>query len=161
MLRKHFFKLMSSEIALRENGPTVTGTPTDRKDFARRIATMCETLGCSSHLHAFGQGLTDVREVNIENAHYFLLELDIVNRSLKITGYKLSAKARATTEYAQIERELISSAEHDAVLVSVDKIADLKRVYTNYYLDMNRFTQAVEEALGIKRRKAVQQKLDF
>ena len=75
-------------------------------------------------------------------------ELDTLNRRLKITGYRFDAKARASLDYAAVERSLLGSGQHDAVLVSVQSMADLKRAYTNYFLDLRKFTQIVEEAVS-------------
>jgi len=85
-------------------------------------------------------------EADIPGSHYFLLELDTSTRRLKITGYRLSARQRATWYYAQIEKAIIGSQEREAVLVSAQSMADLRRAYINYFLDMSRFIEIAEAA---------------
>ena len=147
---KQFFKLMATEIALREKSPPVPGMPVNRKDLRDELRRCVAHVDALTHLHAFGQGIVDVQQVDIEHAHWFLLELDTLNRRLKITGYRLDAKLRASADYAEVERALLGSGQHDAVLVSVQSLAELKRAYTNYFLDMHKFTQLVEDAVGSK-----------
>ena len=147
---KHFFKLMANEIVLRERSSPIPGIPAprNRDDLREQLRRCTAKLDAMTYLHAFGQGIQDVQEVDTEGAHFFLLELDVQNRRLKVTGYQLRAKARASIDYAQVERTLLGPGEHDAVLVSVESVADLKRAYTNYYLDMRMFIETVEQALG-------------
>lgn len=145
---KRFFKLMATEIAMREKSPLVPGLPSIRKDLRDELRRCVAHVDALTHLHAFGQGLVDVQEIDTQRAHWFLLELDTLNRRLKITGYRFDAKARASLDYAAVERSLLGSGQHDAVLVSVQSMADLKRAYTNYFLDLRKFTQIVEEAVN-------------
>jgi ppGpp synthetase/RelA/SpoT-type nucleotidyltranferase len=145
---KQFFKLMATEIALREKSPIIPGLPSSKKDLRDELQRCVRHVNALTHLHAFGQGIVDVQEMDIQSAHWFLLELDTLNRRLKITGYTFDAKARASLDYAAVERSLLGSGQHDAVLVSVQSMADLKRAYTNYFLDLRKFTQIVEEAVS-------------
>lgn len=154
---KRFFKLMANDIAMREKSPLVPGMPTSRKalrDELRRCVAHTDAL---NHLHTFGQGMVDVQEVETNHAHWFLLELDTERRRLKITGYQLGAKTQASEDYATIERESLDSRQHDAVLVSVQSVIELKRAYTNYFLDMRYFTRLVEDVLGYKQPRPARQ----
>lgn len=156
---KQFFKLMATEIAIREKSPPVPGMPSNRKDLREELRRCVKHVDALTHLHAFGQGLVDVQQMDIERAHWFLLELDTTNRRLKITGYRLDAKTRASVDYAAIERNLLGSGQHDdVVLVSVQSMADLKRAYTNYFLDMRKFIQIVEDAVGVDHKAVVTEK---
>ena len=146
---KHFFKLMANHIALSEKSPLVPNVESDKiklKDELRRCA---EKLNAVAYLQTYGRGPTGVQEVNTHKAHYFLLELDTLERQLKITGYRLNARAAANADFSAIERSLLGEQEHDdAVLVSVETMTGLRRAYTNYFLDMQRFTAMVEDALA-------------
>lgn len=142
---KHFFKLMASEIAFQEKAPFgIPGTPGDRAKLRDQLHKCADKLDALTQLRTIGNGVRRVTEVNIVGAHYFLLELDTLEKGLKVTGYKLSARQKATMDYAAVERALLGTKEHDAVLVSAQSMADLKRAYVNYWLDMHRFIEAVE-----------------
>jgi hypothetical protein len=65
---------------------------------------------------------------------------------LKITGYRLNARQKATWDYAQVEKAILGSREREAVLVSARSMADLKRAYINYFLDLRRFIEVAEKA---------------
>jgi ppGpp synthetase/RelA/SpoT-type nucleotidyltranferase len=144
---KQFFKLMAAEIAFAEKSAFgVPDVPGDRNNLRDQLCRCAEHLGACDYLRVIGKGVEDVVEIDIPGSHYFLLELDTSTRKLKITGYRLSARQKATWEYAQIERAILGSEEREAVLVSAKSMADLKRAYINYFLDMRRFIELAEAA---------------
>jgi hypothetical protein len=53
---------------------------------------------------------------------------------------------RATNRYTDTEKK-ITEAGGDAVLVSVDSLAALRRAYPNYFLDTRVFLDLLEEIL--------------
>ena len=59
---------------------------------------------------------------------------------------------KASDAYLAAERA-ISDLGADAVLVSVESLATLRRAYPNYFLDTHLFIQAVEQIIGKRRRK--------
>jgi hypothetical protein len=144
---KHFFKLMAAEIAFAEkSGFGIPGIPSERDRLRDQLRRCAARLDACDYLRVVGQGVADVREIDIPGAHYFLLELDTSTRNLKITGYRLNARQKATWDYAQIERAILGSQEREAVLVSAQSMADLKRAYINYFLDLRRFIELAEAA---------------
>ena len=66
---------------------------------------------------------------------------------VQITPYGQRELERASGDYLAIEKQ-ITGSNSDAVLVSVDSIASLRRAYPNYFLDTQRFLEAVTEVLG-------------
>jgi putative GTP pyrophosphokinase len=165
---KQLLKLMASEIALCEKSASVPGMPLNRKDIRDELRRWAAHVDALARLHAFGQGLVDLQEIDTQSAHWFLLELDTLNRRLKITGYRLDARARATLDYETVERSLLGSVQLDAVLASVQSMAELKKAYTNYFLDTRKFTSLVGESVstgpavsGEDRPSAIQTKMSF
>ena len=65
-----------------------------------------------------------------------------------MTGFRLNELDQAAEQYLSVERDISSRLGAEAVLVSVDSMADLKRAYPNYFLDTNIFIGLVSEALG-------------
>lgn len=51
----------------------------------------------------------------------------------------------ASADYLDVEKKIAGSTT-DAVLVSVDSMASLRRAYPNYFLDTQRFVEAVIQA---------------
>jgi ppGpp synthetase/RelA/SpoT-type nucleotidyltranferase len=144
---KQFFKLMAAEIAYAERAPfSIPGMPATRAAVREQLRRCEKRLHALSYLNTIGEGGVNVIEVDTSGAHYFLLELDTNEKRLKITGYKLNAREKATMDLVAVEKRVFGNSEHDAVLVSAQSMADLKRAYFNYFLDMHRFIKAVTEA---------------
>lgn len=145
---KHFFKLMAAEISFTEKG-TIFGIPhmpTDRGQLRDELRRCAAKLKACEYLRVVGEGAVDVVEHNIRGAHYFLLELDTANRQIKITGYRLNARQKASWDYATVEKAILGKEEREAVLVSVQSMADLRRAYISYFLDLKKFIELAEAA---------------
>jgi hypothetical protein len=140
-----FFALMGTAIALREKTPLVPHTPTSKYQLRRELLRYSKLLDVAGHLHTYGQALTTL-ERSPRRAHYFLLVLNPVEKRVDITGYKSHDLERATAEYLAVERSIAGTGS-DAVLVSVESIAALRRAYPNYFLDTHTFLTALAYAL--------------
>ena len=79
-------------------------------------------------------------------ARYFLLELTF--DTIKITGFRTSEHQEAQFQYTDVEKRITADEASDAVLVSVDSIASLRRAYPNYFLDTGAFATLLETALA-------------
>ncbi len=144
---KHFFKLMAAEICFEEKtGLGIPDIPNDRDQLRDQIRRCTAKLDAINYLGTIGKGVAELIEVETKDAHYFLMELDTNKKQLRITGFKLNAGPKATMDYAEVERVVFGSEEHDAVLVSAESMADLRRAYINYFLDMQSFIKLVETA---------------
>jgi hypothetical protein len=105
-----------------------------------------EKLDVTQRLQAFGTALQTVEGLVIgKDANYYLLELDPSAMKVNVLGYRRNDLQRATRDYLDAEKSLTGNS--DAVLVSVESMASLRRAYPNYFLDTNRFVEAVTLAL--------------
>jgi hypothetical protein len=143
-----FFALMGSALALRERTAVVPGTPTARSDVLAELQMRARALDVERRLQAYGNALQTLEDNSISGAHFFLMALDPAANTITIRGYRRDDLGRATEEYLEVERSLDAGAGAEAVLVSVDSIAALKRAYPNYFLDTQSFLVAVRQALG-------------
>jgi len=141
-----FFTLMGSALAIREQQAPVPNTPENRNELKKEIQEHAAKLDVVNHLHAFSQALQVTEKPGSQKAHYFLLQLDAVAKKVKVTGYTQRELFLATQDYEVAERSG-SNIGVDAVLVSVESIASLKRAYPNYFLDTGDFIKAVEHAI--------------
>lgn len=73
------------------------------------------------------------------------MRLSPTENNLTIASYKRSESARANVEYLMVEKELNKDAGEEAVLVSVDSIASLRKAYPNYFLDTQSFCNLVSK----------------
>ena len=86
---------------------------------------------------------------DFQTARYFLLKLDLREKRVGVTGYAKDQLEKATADYLAVEKLEKSGGITDAVLVSVDSMANLRRAYPNYFLDTRVFVDAVNKAVGV------------
>jgi len=142
-----FFTVMGSALALRERTNLVADTPTDRADLLKELHKWVRVLDVERRLQAYGDALRTLEDPSVSGAHYFLLALDPKADTTTIRGYGRGELEYATKQYLDIERSLDASTGAEAVLVSVESIAALRRAYPNYFLDTRAFLSAVQRAL--------------
>jgi hypothetical protein len=100
-----FFKLMASEIALREKCPHIPGTPQKRQELRSLLREYSRKLDVENHLSLYADALQAPEEAGtVKGAHYFLLELDGGEHKLKITAYKNDELERASKDYLAVEQ---------------------------------------------------------
>jgi Region found in RelA / SpoT proteins len=143
-----FFSLMGSAIALRERTSLVPGTPTDRDALFTKIRLAAESLEVERRLEVYGDALRTLEDPSVLDAHYYILALDPAADTITIRGFAKAELEHATKKYLEIERSLDASTGAEAVLVSVDSIAALKRAYPNYFLDTRAFLDVVRRVLN-------------
>jgi len=141
-----FFALMGTAIAIGENTAPVPNTPTERNELKQEIREYANRLDVANRLHTYGAALQTV-EIPVKNAEYYLLELDTSKMRVNILGYTKRELTKAQLDYLTTEKE-IATASGDAVLVSVDSMAALRRAYPNYFLDTKRFVEEVQRAVA-------------
>lgn len=146
-----FFELMGTAIAMRERTAPVPETPTNRKELKQELQSYAQKLDVVNHLRIYGAALQNLEEVGAKDAYYFLLELDPSARRVRVTGYAPGELEKASKDYMAIERNIVQHGGgvpiRDAVLVSVESVAALKRAYPNYFLDMHKFIETVSQAI--------------
>lgn len=82
---KRFFKLMSSEIALREKRPLVPDTPVDHEELVKELRELVQKLQVQTALSGWGTGVKIISERE-KGAHSYLLILDSKERNISISG---------------------------------------------------------------------------
>lgn len=139
-----FFQLMGSAIAIREKKPLVPGTPTLHGEIKKELIDLSKKLDVENHLRAFGAAVQTITTQGKGNDHYYLLQLDPISKTVNIQGYTQGELPLASDDYLAAETQLGDGA--DAVLVSVDSVAALRRAYPNYFLDTHLFIEALNRA---------------
>lgn len=131
------------------------GTPDDRIALRKELRDYEQRLGVVQRLRAYGAALTELDRHTTSTAgdHYFLLELDAAEPSLQITAYRKGALVQATEAYLEAETLAAERTDSDAVLVSVDSIAALRRAYPNYFADTSAFGRIVLDETRPARRQ--------
>jgi len=142
-----FFALMGTAIAIREKAAPVPNTPTTYVSLVKELREYASTLDIANKLAAFGTALNITQSPPNKNDHYFLIEANHRTKLVSVTGFKQSESEKATAEYLETEKKIRDSQDSDAVLVSVDSMAALRRAYPNYFLDTKVFLDLMSETL--------------
>jgi hypothetical protein len=142
-----FFALMGTAFAIREGTPPVPGTPTIERDLVDELRIHANRLDISRRLRAYGATLRVLEDPDAKNDHYFLLELVPSNETIKVSGFRSNESEKASATYLEAEKNITKGSGAEAVLVSVDSIAALRRAYPNYFLDTNTFVNLVEDTM--------------
>lgn len=148
---KEFFKLVSSALAIKENCPLVSETPTDKKELYLKIKEKEKKLDVINKLTKWSNALRLIDEKQLKNktAKFFLLELDIGREDLFIQSYNAKEEDLATKEYLKLEKKYKDHSDYDLVLVGVDAAKDLKKAYPNYFIDTTGFVKELKEILSM------------
>lgn len=141
-----FFALMSSAIAIREKRPPVPDTPILHGSLRKELNHYIKLLDVESHLRAYGNAVRTIGEkMGKTGDQYYLLQLNPTTKTLSIQSYRQRELPLAAEEY--LAAETASPEIADAVLVSVDSVAALRRAYPNYFLDTHIFIDAMHKAM--------------
>ena len=146
-----FFQLMSSELARKEGEPLVPGTPDDLDVARSELLLLVKEYNPVERLNAYSDALNYIDNASASD-HFFLLHLKPRENTLVISAFKKKDSRLANEQYLSIEKGIDISSDEEAVLVSVDSIAQLKRAYPNYFLDTKVFAEEVNRVCRLARR---------
>lgn len=76
---------------------------------------------------------------------YYLLQLNLSKRLLKINKFSTTQIELATNIYDKIES--LNNPHMDAVLVSASSFENLKAAYPNYFSDISQFVNTMQQIL--------------
>ncbi len=110
------------------------------------LRAVASRIGVIAKLRAY-QSATKIFEERLGGAHFFLLDLDARNRQIGVKGYTFKEADEALDAYAAAEKRIGRDPTSEAVLVSVNSVAELKRAYPNYFLDTNVFIEHLRDML--------------
>src|SRR5690606_13332548 len=112
-----FFSLMGTAIAYQEGTAPVQGTPASYDDLLDELRHLANRLDVINRLEIYGHAL-QFFELEAQEGQYYLLELDPVSQTVRVSGYPRSRLAQAQSDYLEVEKRTEATAS-DAVLVSV------------------------------------------
>lgn len=148
-----FFQLMSSELARKENEPLVPGTPTLLSEARDELMALIGEYNPVQRLENYSEALNYIEHADRDD-HFFILNLKPKSNMLVISSFKKNQSQLASENYLNIESAIEKGSEEEAVLVSVDSVASLRRAYPNYFLDTKAFAGEVTRIDRLVRRSA-------
>jgi len=147
---KEFFRLVSSAFALEEETPLVPNTPLNKKELYSAIKEKEKTLNLIKTMQGWNEIL---RVFGIENYSkdykFFLMEIDVYQERLTITGFKKSEEDKAIDILERLEKKNKDRKEYDVVLVGADTVNDLKKAYPNYFADTKEFLDKLKKIITL------------
>jgi len=138
-----FFKLVSSAFASMENTPTVPNTPTDKDELRKQLQTLAGQLKVVKKMNEWARIhkiIENFEKETKDKFDFYLLNLDLSTKELKISAFRKSQEEFANSEYSKLEERMLKNKEdRDIVLVSADTAKELRKAYPNYFLDTKEF----------------------
>jgi putative GTP pyrophosphokinase len=139
-----FFALTSSAFAYIESCSLVPQfAHLTRQETYRQVIAEFKRLKIRDKLSAYTV-VTEHITKNMEDEKYYLVTLDLKNKSVKLNKYTQKNLGQATIDYTQAERHINAGAEMQVVLISLESITSLKKAYPNYFLDTKDFIKKIE-----------------
>ncbi|MCF7916572.1 MAG: RelA/SpoT domain-containing protein [Candidatus Omnitrophica bacterium] len=80
-----------------------------------------------------------------EIGKYFLILLNFNDKILSVERFPESKLEEANNKYSELEKEYLNNKNVEVVLVLVDDIKNLKKLYPNYFLDTREFLKIIEK----------------
>lgn len=137
------FKVISSLFAIIENAPVMEE---HRNLTEEQLMVLCyeynKKLNICDVLKALRVTIK-VFEEKKDNADYYLLNINFVDKNVSIETFSKSELSRATQEYMQLE-QTIEESKNAVVLVATASFEDLREAYPSYFLDTSEFIVALE-----------------
>lgn len=144
---KEFFKLVSSAFAIIEESPLVPNTPINKEKLYCEIKKQEKELKFLEKLNEWTNSIREIEQLTKTNKELFLLKLDTNLKELNIKAYSKRQEKAAIKNYIDYEKDIYEKKGYDIVLVSTDKITNLKKAYPNYFLDTKEFIKQLKKIL--------------
>lgn len=136
-----FFALMSGEIARREACPVPDGIADDDCDRRREIRELAKALKAIDTLDSYRRAIQATTSFSSPGrGGMFIIKYDPNSQSVEIDR----SASTPSESYRHVEE---TSQGVESVLVEVDRAADLRAAYPNYYLDVDDFLSVTRDAL--------------
>ena len=144
---KRFFAIVSSLFALEENCPVVENTSSERTVLVNELKEICKNTKILDQLTAISVVILNEKKIKnkIKNKDgYYILMLNYEKKTLSLKKYMVSKIEEAREEYNIIESQK-NIKNIDAVLVRAGSIADVRKAYPNYFMDMSEFVKRIKK----------------
>ena len=105
------------------------------------MVKLTDRLGIIDRLETFKVAAKALSQDKEKGAGYFMLLLDLEDKSIRYTRFGKSQLSEATEFYNEQEEKHRGDANKDVVLVSATSVRELKKAYPNYFSDTDDFQQ--------------------
>lgn len=147
-----FFEYMSSIFAIAEDSPILNQhAKLETKEIFEKVYKLIIELDVLEILRGWSVATNAIHKEGI-GGYYNIILLNKDAHSVRIIGYTKDKVAEASKKYAELEAQ--SSLEHtpEPVLVSVGGLDNLRKAYPNYFLDIRKFVERIEEIVEVVKK---------
>lgn len=132
------FKDISKSFILLEENKT-------DEDLFKKVSQKISELKLRDKLNGFSLATKlSIEDNDKERGKYFLISLNFKNRLLSVKRFTESKLDQANSEYSELEKRYLNDINTEVVLVLVDDIVNLKKLYPNYFLDTQEFVKLLD-----------------
>lgn len=135
------FQLMAGEMAADEDTAPVPNVSVEPAERRKELIELDGRLGAVRALASYNRAIRNLESYG-GYAPYYLIQYDTARMEVSVRPF--AAASVGSEQYANAERDL----NLNTVFVEVDKVADLRKAYPNYFLDVEAFTERLRQALG-------------
>ncbi|MFA7244897.1 MAG: RelA/SpoT domain-containing protein [Candidatus Magasanikbacteria bacterium] len=113
--------------------------------FFQKISKRIKELKLRDKIEGFSVATQiSTKETKKERGKYYLISLNFKNKLLNIERYSESKLDQANNQYTKLEKKYLNDKNTEIVLVSVDDINNLEKLYPNYFLDTQEFVKLLD-----------------
>lgn len=135
------FQIMAAEIAQDEGGAAVPYVSESRSERRKELVALNGKLNAVQSLDSYNRAIKHTENIYSFSSPYYLIEYDL--KQMKVSVRPFNFASAGSQQYAAAE----SNQGVNSVLVEVDKVADLREAYPNYFLDVGVFVARLKRAL--------------
>lgn len=135
------FQIMASEFAEDEDKPLVDGVSDKANERRKELGEIDRELGALQVLQSCNRAIKITEDYARTSAPYYLIQYNIAERSVRVSPF--TAAISGSARYNAIEND----TNTNSVFVEVDRVADLRAAYPNYFLDVGVFAARLQQAL--------------
>lgn len=134
-----FFTLAGSAFAYYEGCPPVPILDhLSREETYQRVVEQAKKLQVRENLLGFSVATSEITE-NLKGSSFYVVVLDLVDKTVQVEGYGREKQAEAANEYANIEKRVADGEKLQAVMVGAQSVKELRKAYPSYFLDTQAF----------------------
>jgi hypothetical protein len=156
---KRFFALMGSAVARAEKCPLVPETPETILPLVQEIRDLNDALKVDVVLEGWQVAISELEHRfsarRGTGPQYFLLVLDVAERTVEVFTYSEREQALASDEYLRYEQGGEENPNLNVVLASAESIAALRAAFPNYYLNTAQFRGFVGGVLEVANERLI------
>ena len=144
-----FFAITSSAFAHLEKTPPVPrfSTLTSKETFSA-VAEAEAKLGAFEKMDALSTAAFKIVEHrHDEKWSYHLIELNSLEKKVKITAYARDSLEQALKDYSTVEAQAVEGKKIEPVLVSAGSLENLRQAYPNFFLDITEFIKITRKVV--------------